>query len=790
MNNEKIQIILEAVQKGRDEFDKTIKQIKELSKESEKQGGVVEKLRAGFSNLSKVALVLAGAIGTVLSAFLLFNRHTLERIDSLAKEARSLETSVERLQALKYAAQMAGVENQEMTMGLRNLQKAISEAHDPSSQAAKDFRELGVSFQGSNGEGRNVIDVFEDITESYKNHNGAAEKVRLSQDLLAARSKNMVDFLNHGKEAISESAAELKKFGGTISTETAENVEKFNDNIARMKTLLEAFSANLLAKLLPQMIDFSERAVEWANKTRAMADESGYLTGTIRTLGQAWTLAAAGARFLGVIIGSALGLAFHIITAEVRQAIDLFDIFIKSLKDIALGVVDIVKKFAEFGTVFSRAVHGDFAGAATAAKDAIAGILGEEAKLFGGIGDNAQRAAKVVALTTKEIGSDIFDTANQAWQDTKKIADEAQQMWANSNGPTNLSINKFGTMQGPPLPPGRNSNPNLSQDPKFLDALQDKWKEFMKNLTSTTRIAGELIEGTIGRAISGVSDGISGVVWGTKSWGQAMAETGKAIVDTIIRIGVEWVAGAILRKAISAGETVFHAGQTATQVGVHAAGEGAKTGSTAFGALSRGAIRVGETIWHGIQTAAKVAAHIGAEILMTTVTLIQSGIRIVTILIEAGKYLIVAAIKAMSAVADIPVVGPFLAIAALAAVLAVGAKAMGAFEEGGYTGDGGRSQVAGTVHRGEVVIPQPIVQQHGLAHFASYFGGRMPGYAGGGLVTTPSFQSMTGGGRSSGGGNITLVDARNRQDERDIAAKDAYAIVIDKARRRGNRLNG
>jgi tape measure domain-containing protein len=66
------------------------------------------------------------------------------------------------------------------------------------------------------------------------------------------------------------------------------------------------------------------------------------------------------------------------------------------------------------------------------------------------------------------------------------------------------------------------------------------------------------------------------------------------------------------------------------------------------------------------------------------------------------------------------------------------------FATGGYTGDGGKYQPAGVVHRGEYVIPKHIVEQPGSLDFLRRYHAvgmkalpSFPGYADGGLVSNP-----------------------------------------------------
>lgn len=58
----------------------------------------------------------------------------------------------------------------------------------------------------------------------------------------------------------------------------------------------------------------------------------------------------------------------------------------------------------------------------------------------------------------------------------------------------------------------------------------------------------------------------------------------------------------------------------------------------------------------------------------------------------------------------------------------------GGFAEGGYTGDGGKFEPAGVVHRGEYVMPQEVVRRVGVDKLAGLHSAALRGYSGGGLV--------------------------------------------------------
>lgn len=111
---------------------------------------------------------------------------------------------------------------------------------------------------------------------------------------------------------------------------------------------------------------------------------------------------------------------------------------------------------------------------------------------------------------------------------------------------------------------------------------------------------------------------------------------------------------------------------------------------------------------------ADVAGHTTAETAKTTATATGAGARIGLGMKEGFVSIFKAGAGAMEAMAKIPYVGPFLAIAALGAVVAAGVGLAGriakGFSKGGHTGDGDRDEPAGVVHKGEWVAPKWMVK--------------------------------------------------------------------------------
>lgn len=158
----------------------------------------------------------------------------------------------------------------------------------------------------------------------------------------------------------------------------------------------------------------------------------------------------------------------------------------------------------------------------------------------------------------------------------------------------------------------------------------------------------------IGLAVNSISDGITGLIMRTKTWGEALRDIGSSILTGIVRaivgMGVQWVATQIMMATV--GKAIM----------------GASVAAAAPFAVASSAI------WAAPATLATIATYGSAA----------------------------AAAPAFIASAN-----------AITTATAVGSSLAG-FADGGYTGDGPRHEVAGTVHRGEYVFDAMTVDRIGL----------------------------------------------------------------------------
>lgn len=111
------------------------------------------------------------------------------------------------------------------------------------------------------------------------------------------------------------------------------------------------------------------------------------------------------------------------------------------------------------------------------------------------------------------------------------------------------------------------------------------------------------------------------------------------------------------------------------------------------------------------------------------------------------------------------------------------------FSEGGYTGNGGKYEPAGIVHRGEYVMPQEVVARIGVKNLEAIRRG-VPGYASGGSVgaipvpAIPSPPTRGFAGASSGGATVNVsapvtinANGGTPQQNQDLAERTSREMV-------------
>jgi hypothetical protein len=206
--------------------------------------GYADSIKGVFSGLG-----VGAAIEQAISGI----KNMIDSFDQLGKSAQVAGTSVEKLQEMQFALKLgAGLGADEATSALARFSDQIADVNNKTSDAARVMRAMGVAAGDSADTGlRKIADAFAAAPDGV---NKTAIAIELFGRNLGMK---MIPFLNQGAAGIDAMNAELKKLGGTISGDVADQSGKFNDNLTKIGQNAKGAGQAIVGGLLPYLNDLT-----------------------------------------------------------------------------------------------------------------------------------------------------------------------------------------------------------------------------------------------------------------------------------------------------------------------------------------------------------------------------------------------------------------------------------------------------------------------------------------------------------------------------------------------------
>ncbi|MBA3960847.1 MAG: hypothetical protein H0X40_02965 [Chthoniobacterales bacterium] len=263
----------------------------------------------------------------------------------------------------------------------------------------------------------------------------------------------------------------------------------------------------------------------------------------------------------------------------------------------------------------------------------------------------------------------------------------------------------------------------------FTGALRADLTSFANQFGSTSHQIATAITSTIGSAVSGLSNAITGLIFKTQTWQQAFAQAAQAIIGNLINIVLQWIAQQAVILALNA---IF---------------------GKAAGSIANKQAESAAAAWAPAATAASIASY-GAAAGFGTAA--------------------------------------FIAALAVGTGAAVAASSAGGFQSGGFTGLGSSSEVAGLVHRNEFVVSAPAVGNLGLAFLENIHtvGRQGGGFALGGYTGGGSSASSGSSGKLGGETHIFILMDEREMQRRVLESTAAVKKIVRVVNEAGGNLRG
>jgi len=242
---------------------------------------------------------------SVTAASLEFKR-ILDDADQIAKLSQKLGIGVESLSVYQHAAKLAGFELEALANGVARLSRNASDAADGLAKPRQAFESLGIEVNDTNGNLRAADDLLLDIADKFSTMADGTRKAALAQELFGRSGVALIPFLNEGRKGIQKIREEAERFGIVLDSKTAKEAEEFNDNMTRLKAIMDGLFLSIAKSVLPILVEYTDQIVKGDEQTGKLAHRSEVFANTLLTVFSFLKIAGAELKKFSIVTGDTL----------------------------------------------------------------------------------------------------------------------------------------------------------------------------------------------------------------------------------------------------------------------------------------------------------------------------------------------------------------------------------------------------------------------------------------------------------------------------------------------------
>ena len=206
----------------------------------------IKNANAKLKSFSKAAAAAAALVGVATAALV---AKSLSGIDSQAKLAQSLQTTVRSMQILARAGQLAGVEVSQLEGGTKDLTRRLSQAAASGGPVADALERLKLN---ANDLLKIPLDERIDLINSALiDFIPAAEQAAVAGQLFGEEGSLALTRID--SETLRQATKDLEDFGAIVSEQDAAQIERTNDAISRLGLIATGFGNQIAVAVAPSL---------------------------------------------------------------------------------------------------------------------------------------------------------------------------------------------------------------------------------------------------------------------------------------------------------------------------------------------------------------------------------------------------------------------------------------------------------------------------------------------------------------------------------------------------------
>lgn len=258
--------------------------------------GSFSKAESLLQGLESKATAVAGILGAAFAGGKLvgFFKDLVAQGDALNDAVERTGIGATALQGLGLAAEQNGSSLEELVAGLGKLQIKSQEAAGGSKEAAKSFKELGISAAELK-KGIPTEELLARVADAIADTADPAKQSALAMKAFGRAGVSLLPFLKQGRDGLAEVNKRFKELGGGLSADFVKIADEVNDKLAELHVVSQSLGSTLGVILIPVVTNIVTKMTGWALSIKGLLEgtqflQSALVVGTAAFI--AWGLAS------------------------------------------------------------------------------------------------------------------------------------------------------------------------------------------------------------------------------------------------------------------------------------------------------------------------------------------------------------------------------------------------------------------------------------------------------------------------------------------------------------------
>ena len=420
--------------------------------------GQAKNAALGFNNLKGAVAGFGAAIaGSAIVAGLgAIVKKSIDAGDELFNLQAKTGVAASALIGIGNAAKLADVDVGTLGKGITKLNINLVKAAEGNEDLARKFQALGVDVKDANGQVVPADKALKQIADRFADMPDGAQKAAAAVALFGKAGADLIPLLNEG-------AASMEKFTYKVGEDFAARSDKFNDTITELGIKTQGFGLELTDALLPALQSILEVFSDLFDSKQDFTELFAVIKFGIR------------------IVASAIFVTIKLIDVLIKNTVTAFEAISKALQGDFAGAADIFKNrignfveqakqdFAQLGKIFTDApspgtgrrpggrplaLNTDTSAADTAAAAAAKKRASEQERAAQRYNDGLKGAIDLagdlnkqirdIKLTTESVGaSPVQKISNELQASLNAIQDEQETLFKKADEFTNKTGIQF-----------------------------------------------------------------------------------------------------------------------------------------------------------------------------------------------------------------------------------------------------------------------------------------------------------------------------------------------------------